>query len=82
MQEIWFTLLGILSLLFISSGSPEAAAAHPMLADAQTVLEITKDDRILGNPDAPIITKRGGGILVRLKAEWAAIVGVDWAALA
>ena len=31
---------------------------------------------------APIITKRGGGILVRLKAEWAAIVGVDWAALA
>src|SRR6516165_162543 len=54
MQEIWFTLLGILSLLFISSGSPEAAAAHPMLADAQTVLQISKDDRILGNPDAPI----------------------------
>ena len=54
MQEIWFTLLGILSLLFISSGSPEAAAAHPMLADAQTVLQITKDDRILGNPNAPI----------------------------
>ena len=25
-----------------------------MLADAQTVLQITKDDRILGNPDAPI----------------------------
>ena len=36
MQEIWFTLLGILSLLFVSSGSPEAAAPHPMLADAQT----------------------------------------------
>jgi len=54
MQEIWFTLLGILSLLFVSSGSPEAAAPHPMVADAQTVLQITKDDRILGKPDAPI----------------------------
>ena len=28
---------------------------------------------------APIITRRGGGILVRLKADWAAIVGQDWA---
>lgn len=27
----------------------------------------------------PIVAKRGGGILVRLKAEWAAIVGPDWA---
>jgi hypothetical protein len=27
----------------------------------------------------PIIGKRGGGILVRLKSEWAAIVGPDWA---
>jgi hypothetical protein len=31
---------------------------------------------------APIVAKRGGGILVRLKAEWAAIVGADWAAVA
>ena len=31
---------------------------------------------------APIVTKRGGGVLVRLKAEWAAIVGADWAAVA
>jgi protein-disulfide isomerase len=54
MQEIWFTLLGVLSLLLVSSGSPEAAAPHPMLADAQTVLQITQDDRVLGNPDAPI----------------------------
>ena len=30
---------------------------------------------------APIVAKRGGGILVRLKAEWAAIVGSDWAAV-
>ena len=27
----------------------------------------------------PIVTRRGGGTLVRLKAEWAAIVGPDWA---
>ena len=54
MQEIWFALLGILSLLVVSAGSPEAAAPHPMFADAQTVLQITKDDRILGNPEAPI----------------------------
>ena len=27
----------------------------------------------------PILARRGGGILVRLKAEWPAIVGPDWA---
>jgi hypothetical protein len=27
----------------------------------------------------PIVARRGGGILVRLKAEWVAIVGPDWA---
>src|SRR5215831_4652587 len=26
----------------------------------------------------PIINKRGGGILVRLKSEWAVIAGDDW----
>jgi len=31
---------------------------------------------------APIVAKRGGGILVRLKAEWAVIVGTDWASVA
>jgi protein-disulfide isomerase len=54
MQEIWFALLGIFGLLLASPGSPEAAAPHPILADAKTVLQITKDDRILGNPEAPI----------------------------
>jgi hypothetical protein len=29
----------------------------------------------------PIIAKRGGGILVRLKAEWGVIIGPDWAAV-
>jgi hypothetical protein len=31
---------------------------------------------------APIIAKRGGGGLVRLKGEWAAIVGAEWATVA
>src|SRR5215472_6229347 len=31
---------------------------------------------------APIVAKRGGGVLVRLKAEWTTIVGADWAAVA
>jgi hypothetical protein len=30
---------------------------------------------------APIISRRGGGILVRLKADWDAIAGTDWAAV-
>ena len=30
---------------------------------------------------APIVARRGGGILVRLKAQWGAVVGSDWADL-
>jgi hypothetical protein len=30
---------------------------------------------------APIVGKRGGGLLIRLKADWPAIVGTDWAAV-
>ena len=30
---------------------------------------------------APIVVRRGGGVLVRLKSEWPAIVGPDWAAV-
>jgi len=54
MQEIWFALLGILSVFTLSPGSLQAATPYPLLADAQTVLQIGKDDRILGNPEAPI----------------------------
>jgi hypothetical protein len=31
---------------------------------------------------APVAVKRGGGVLVRLKADWPAIVGSEWAAAA
>jgi len=30
---------------------------------------------------APIVARRGGGVLLRLKAEWAAVVGAELAAL-
>jgi protein-disulfide isomerase len=54
MNKIWFALLGILSIILVSPDPAWAAAPHQLLADAQTVLALTKDDRILGNPDAPI----------------------------
>jgi protein-disulfide isomerase len=82
MQKIWFTLLGILSLLSVSLGSPEAAAQQPMIGDAQNVLQITKDDRILGNPEAPITIVEyasltcphcahfANAVLPEIKKEW------------
>ena len=54
MPKIWFALLGLLSAILISPEPAAAAAPRQLLADAQTVLAITKDDRILGNPTAPI----------------------------
>ena len=54
MKNIWFALIGVLSALLISPLPAKAAAPHPLLADAQTVLALSKDDRILGNPEAPI----------------------------
>ena len=54
MKNIWFALLGVLSAILISPVPAKAAAPHPLLADAQTVLALSKDDRILGNPEAPI----------------------------
>ena len=54
MPKIWFALFGLFSVILISSEPAAAAAPHQQLADAQTVLGLSKDDRILGNPDAPI----------------------------
>jgi protein-disulfide isomerase len=54
MRKILLALLGLSSLCLASPGSAQPAAPGPMLADAQSVLALTKDDRILGNPDAPI----------------------------
>ena len=54
MKNIWFALLGVFGGILISPMPAQAASPHPLLADAQTVLALGKDDRILGNPDAPI----------------------------
>ena len=54
MKNIWFALLGVLSAILMSPLPAKTAAPHPLLADAQIVLALSKDDRILGNPEAPI----------------------------
>src|SRR3984893_15728540 len=54
MNNTWFALIGVLSIILISPVPAQTAAPHPLLAEAQTVLALSKDDRILGNPDAPI----------------------------
>src|SRR6267378_6800684 len=54
MHKILFALLGFVSFIVVSPGPTEAAARRSMLAEAKTGLSVTTDDRILGNPDAPI----------------------------
>ena len=54
MRNILFALSGVLSVILISPVPAQATVPHPLLADAQTALALGKDERILGNPDAPI----------------------------
>jgi protein-disulfide isomerase len=54
MAKILFAVLGLWSVVMVSPGPAGAAAPHSLLADAQSGLALTKDDRILGNPEAPI----------------------------
>jgi protein-disulfide isomerase len=54
MRKIWLALLGILSLGIALPGQMQAGAAPAMLAEARAGLSIAKDDRVLGNADAPI----------------------------
>jgi protein-disulfide isomerase len=54
MRKIWVVLPGIFGLFFMPAGSSTAAGPQPVVADAQAVLQITQDDRVLGNPGAPI----------------------------
>ena len=53
MRKIWFGLTGLVSLLGVSLGTVSAAPPQPT-ADPRALLQVTKDDRILGKPDAPI----------------------------
>ena len=83
MRKIWFAVLGVFSLTLVLLGSAEAAPPPPpLLADAQAALQITKDDRILGNPEAPITIVEyasltcphcahfANDVLPELKKEW------------
>ena len=54
MHKIWFILLAFSSVILGPALPAPAADPHMMLADAQTVLALTKDDQVLGNPDASI----------------------------
>ena len=54
MRKIWVVLPGIFGLFFMPAGGSTAAGPQPVVADAQAVLQITQDDRVLGNPGAPI----------------------------
>ena len=46
LAEVWFVLIGLLSIALV--------APTPTSADSRSGLAITKYDRILGNPEAPI----------------------------
>jgi protein-disulfide isomerase len=54
MYKIWFVLFGILGVVAVLPRPGGAANPHPVVAEAGKGLAVTKDDRILGNPDAPI----------------------------
>ncbi|MBO0735437.1 MAG: DsbA family protein [Alphaproteobacteria bacterium] len=54
MRKILFPLLGLVAVNVISAWLVGLAVSRPVLADAQSRLAITQDDRIFGNPDAPI----------------------------
>jgi protein-disulfide isomerase len=54
MREIWFAFVGLLSIVAFPPQPSEAAERHVMLADAGTAIGLTGEDRILGNPEAPI----------------------------
>jgi protein-disulfide isomerase len=54
LRQIWFALICALGLM-VQGSAPSAAADTPANpAEAQKLLTIGKDDRVLGNPDAPI----------------------------
>jgi protein-disulfide isomerase len=54
MRKIWFGLIGLVSLLGVPAATGSAAPPQPAAADAGALLQVGKDDRILGKPDAPV----------------------------
>jgi len=82
MRKIWVVLSGIFGLFFMPAGGSMAAGPQPVVADAQTGLQITQDDRVLGDPAAPITiieyasltcphcARFANDVLPELKREW------------
>jgi hypothetical protein len=69
----------------LSTMEPDTSSDSPSLTAPIRESERRQSFQALGvavsKLAAPIIAKRGGAILVRLKAEWAAIIGAEWATL-
>ncbi len=54
MRKIWFAVLSFLGAVVFSPAVTPATAQQSNSADAQSLLAVNRNDRILGNPDAPI----------------------------
>jgi protein-disulfide isomerase len=54
MRKIWFPLIGLLAFAGIASARADGGLAPRLVADTKTVLAVTPDDRVLGDPKAPI----------------------------
>jgi hypothetical protein len=62
-----------------SLAAPATASQQPVRQEQHLGLRAV--GVAVSNLAGPILAKRGGGILVRLKAQWPAIVGPDWSGL-
>lgn len=54
MRKIWLVLFGMLAVIGFAATPAPAAGPAPAGADAQSLLAVGKNDRILGNSNAPI----------------------------
>ena len=61
--------------------SPDAPNLRPSVPESERRQGFRAVGVATSKLATPIIAKRGGGILTRLKAQWVAIVGPDWAAV-
>jgi protein-disulfide isomerase len=90
MRKIWLALFGMLGIAAVAPWHMPAGAAPPMLAEAKAGLSITRDDRVLGNPDAPITIIEyasltcphcahfANDVLPELKKKWIDTGKVKW----
>ncbi|MBV9862527.1 MAG: DsbA family protein [Alphaproteobacteria bacterium] len=54
MREIWLGFVGVLVLAALSPAGAANGTTPVLIADTNSALAVTPDDRILGNPDAAI----------------------------